>query len=86
MAESGLPGFEAVTWFGFVAPAGTPRDIIAKLNAEMTRVTAMPEVRQQLAAQSIDPMNSTPEQFSNYILDEIAKWAKVVKTSGARAE
>jgi tripartite-type tricarboxylate transporter receptor subunit TctC len=86
VAESGLPGFEAVTWFGFVAPAGTPREIITKLNAEMTRATAMPEVRQQLAAQSIDPMNSTPEQFSNYIRDEIAKWAKVVKTSGARAE
>jgi tripartite-type tricarboxylate transporter receptor subunit TctC len=86
VAESGLPGFEAVTWFGFVAPAGTPRDIIVKLNAEMTRVTGTPEVRQQLAAQSIDAMNGSPEQFSNYIRDEIAKWAKVVKTSGARAE
>jgi len=86
VAESGLPGFEAVTWFGFVAPAGTPREIITRLNAEMTRVTAMPEVKQQLAAQSIDAMSSSPEQFSNYIRDEIAKWAKVVKTSGARAE
>ncbi len=86
VTESGLPGFEAVTWFGFVAPAGTPRDIVTKLNAEMTRVTALPEVRQQLAAQSIDAMSSSPEQFSNYIRDEIAKWAKVVKISGARAE
>ena len=86
VAESGLPGFEAVTWFGFVAPAGTPRDIIVKLNAEMTRVTSLPEVKQQLAAQSIDALNGSPEQFSNYIRDEIAKWAKVVKTSGARAE
>jgi tripartite-type tricarboxylate transporter receptor subunit TctC len=86
VAESGLPGFEAVTWFGFVAPAGTPRDIIMKLNAEMTRVTALPDVKQQLAAQSIDAMSGTPEQFSVYIRDEIAKWAKVIKTSGARAE
>jgi tripartite-type tricarboxylate transporter receptor subunit TctC len=86
VAESGLPGFEAVTWFGFVAPAGTPRDIVMKLNAEMIRVTALPEVKQQLAAQSIDPLNGTPEQFGAYIRDEIAKWAKVIKTSGARAE
>jgi tripartite-type tricarboxylate transporter receptor subunit TctC len=86
IAESGLPGFEAVTWFGFVAPAGTPREIIMKLNAEMTRVTALPEVKQQLSAQSIDTLNSTPEQFATYIRDEIAKWARVVKTSGARAE
>lgn len=86
VAESGLPGFEAVTWFGFVAPAGTPREIVARLNAEVTRVTALPEVKQQLTSQSIDPMSSTPEQFSAYIRDEIAKWARVVKTSGARAE
>ena len=86
VAESGLPGFEAVTWFGFVAPAGTPREIVNKLNAEITRVTALPEVKQQLAAQSIDPLNGTPDQFTAYIRDEIAKWAKVVKTSGARAE
>ena len=86
VAESGLPGFEAVTWFGFVAPAATPRDIVVKLNAEITRVTALPEVKQQLAAQSIDPLNGTPEQFGTYIRDEIAKWAKVIKTSGARAE
>jgi len=86
VSESGLRGFEAVTWFGFVAPAGTPRDIVLKLNAEITRVAALPEVRQQLAAQSIDALNGTPEQFSAYIRDEIAKWAKVVKTSGARAE
>ncbi len=86
VAESGLPGFEAVTWFGFVAPAGTPREIVNRLNTEITRAAALPEVRQQLAAQSIEPLNGTPEQFGAYIRDEIAKWARVVKSSGARAE
>lgn len=86
VAESGLPGFEAVTWFGFVAPAGTPREIIVRLNTEINRVGALPEIRQQLAAQSIDAMSSTPEQFAAYIRDETAKWARVVKSSGARAE
>lgn len=86
VAESGLPGFEAVTWFGFVAPAGTPREIVNRLNTEITRAAALPEVRQQLAAQSIEPLNGTPEHFGAYIRDEIAKWARVVKSSGARAE
>lgn len=86
VAESGLPGFEAVTWFGFVAPAGTPREIVNRLNTEITRAAAVTEVRQQLAAQSIEPLNGTPEHFGAYIRDEIAKWARVVKSSGARAE
>jgi tripartite-type tricarboxylate transporter receptor subunit TctC len=86
IAESGLQGFEAVTWFGFVAPAGTPREIIIKLNTEINRGTALPEVKQPLAAQSIDAMNNSPEQFANYIREETAKWARVVKSSGARAE
>ena len=86
VAESGLPGFEAVTWFGFVAPAGTPRDVVAKLNAEIGRVAALPEVRQQLAAQTIEPQRGSPEQFGAYMREEIAKWAKVIKSSGARAE
>ena len=86
VAESGLPGFEAVTWFGFVAPAGTPREIVNKLNAEITRVTALPEVKQQLAAQSIDPLNGTPDQFTAYIRDEIAKWARVVREARIQAE
>jgi len=86
IAESGLQGFEAVTWFGFVAPAGTPREIIIKLNTAINRVTALPEVKQPLAAQGIDAMNNSPEQFANYIREETAKWARVVKSSGERAE
>jgi len=86
VAASGLQGFEAVTWLGFVAPAGTAREIIVKLNTEINRVTALPEVKQQLAAQSIDAMSNSPEQFANHIREETAKRARVVKSSGARAE
>ena len=75
-----------MTWFGFVAPAGIAREIIIKLNTAINRVTALPEVKQPLAAPSIDAMNSSPEQFANYIREETAKWARVVKSSGARAE
>lgn len=86
VAESGLPGYETVTWFGFVVPAATPRDIVVRLNAEIGRVLAQPEVRQQFAGQGIDVIGGTPEEFAAYIRAEIVKWARVIKASGARAE
>ena len=86
VAESGLPGYEAVTWFGFTAPANTPRDIIVKLNTDTLKVLNLPDVRQQFAAQGIDATGSTPEQFAAYIRSEISKWARAIKASGARAE
>ena len=86
VAESGLTGFETVTWFGFVVPAATTRDIVGKLNSEIVKVLAQPEVRRQFAAQGIDVIGGTPEQFAAYIRAEIAKWARVIKDSGARAE
>ncbi len=86
VAESGLPGFETVTWFGFVVPAATPRDLVIRLNSDIVRVLAQPEVRRQFAAQGIDVIGGTPEQFAAYIRDEIVKWARVIKESGARAE
>lgn len=86
VAETGLPGFETVTWFGFVVPAATARDIVGKLNSEIVKVLAQPEVRRQFAAQGIDVIGGTPEQFAAYIRAEIAKWARVIKDSGARAE
>jgi tripartite-type tricarboxylate transporter receptor subunit TctC len=86
IAESGLPGYEAVTWFGFTAPSGTSRDIIGKLNTDILKVLNAPEVRQQFAAQGIDATGSTPEQFAAYIRAEIAKWARAIKMSGARAD
>lgn len=86
VAESGLPGFETVTWFGFVVPAATARGIVGRLNTEIVKVLAQPEVRRQFAAQGIDALGGTPEEFAAYIRQEIAKWARVIKESGARAE
>ncbi len=86
VAESGLKGYETLTWFGFVAPAKTPPAIVARLNAEIVKVLAMPEVRSQFAAQGIETLGGTPEQFAAYIREEIAKWAKVIRLSGAKAD
>lgn len=86
VAESGLPGFETVTWFGFLVPATTPREIVSKLNAEIVKVLAQPEARQQFATQGIDIIGGTPEQFAAYIRDDIVKWTRVIRESGARAE
>lgn len=85
VAESGLPGFEATAWFGFVAPAGTPKDIVDKLNAEARKAMDVPEVRRTLVAQGFDVMGGTPQEFQQFIGTEMAKWAKVVAASGAKA-
>ncbi len=86
VAESGLKGYETLTWFGFVAPAKTPPAIVARLNAEIVKVLALPDVRNQFAIQGIETFGGTPESFADYIRDEIAKWAKAIKLSGAKAE
>jgi len=86
VAESGLKGYETITWFGFVAPAKTPQAIVARLNAEIVKVLALPDVRNQFAIQGIEVIGGTPEQFASYIRDEIAKWARAIKLSGAKAE
>lgn len=85
ISESGLAGFEVSGWYGVLAPAGTPRAIIDRLNAEIVKALQMPEVRQNMSAQSFDISPSTPEQFAAFIKSEIAKWGKVVKYSGAKA-
>jgi tripartite-type tricarboxylate transporter receptor subunit TctC len=84
--ESGLPGYEATAWQGVLAPAGTPRDIVVKLNAEIVRILNRPEVKKQLADQGFDTVGSTPEEFGEFIKVEIAKWAKVIKAAGIRME
>ncbi len=86
IAESGLPGFEASSWFGLLAPAGTPPAIIAKLNAEIAKWLATPEAREQLAAIGANIAAGTPEDFARHIQAETAKWAKVVKESGAKVD
>lgn len=86
MAESGFPGFEAGTWFGLLVPAGTPREIIARLHADVAKVTRLPEVQKQLEGQGATTIGNTPEQFAAYIKSESAKWAKVLKASGVKAD
>jgi tripartite-type tricarboxylate transporter receptor subunit TctC len=84
--ELGLKDFDAVGWNGLLAPAGTPREIIARLNAEVVRVLRTPEVRDQLTSQGADIVGNSPEEFSAWIKAEVKKWADVVKVSGAKID
>jgi tripartite-type tricarboxylate transporter receptor subunit TctC len=86
LAESGLPGFEASSWFGVLAPAGTPRDIVAKLNGAIAGWLASPEAKEKLLAQGAIAAGGTPEDFARHIGAETSKWAKVVKASGAHID
>jgi tripartite-type tricarboxylate transporter receptor subunit TctC len=86
ISEAGLPGFDANNWYGLVVPAKTPRAIIDQLNAEVTKVLNMPDVKATLFNQGLDPAPGTPEQFGAYIKSERVKWARVIKESGAKAE
>ncbi|MGZ5162094.1 MAG: Bug family tripartite tricarboxylate transporter substrate binding protein [Burkholderiales bacterium] len=84
--ESGLPGFEVVNWMGFLVPARTPHDIVAKLNAEIRAILQAPDTRERLLKQGMEPVGNTPEEFDAYIKSEIAKWSKVVKLAGIKAD
>ncbi len=86
LAEQGLPGFEADSWFAIFAPANTPKDLVAKLNAEFNRIFTLPDVQAKLRTLGLDPILGTPERLANFQRAEIAKWARVVKESGAKAE
>ena len=80
VAESGLPGYEATTWFGLFATAGTPREIVTKINAEVAKILADPQFREKfLAPQMFEPMASSPEEFADYIKAQTRKWAKVIR-------
>jgi tripartite-type tricarboxylate transporter receptor subunit TctC len=83
---AGLPGFEVIGWFGVLAPAGTPSDVISKLNAEIVRVLKLPDVRQRLSDQGAEAAPSTPEQFGALIRSDTVKWAKVIKATGMKPE
>ena len=86
MAESGLPGFEATSWFAVYAPAGTPPDVVAKLNAEIDRILALPDVREKLGGIGLDVVGGPPDQLAAFTRAELAKWSKVVKDAGAKAD
>ena len=81
-----VPGFEATTWFAMFAPAGTPRDVVSRLNAELVRVFKLPDVADKLKGLGLEPWLSTPEELAAYQATEIVKWAKVVRDSGAKAD
>jgi tripartite-type tricarboxylate transporter receptor subunit TctC len=86
IAEEGLPGFDAGVWYAFLAPAGTPKDIVAKLNSEILRAANHPEYRQVLASAAIDLVGSTPEALAKFMKSEITKWARVVKEANVRVD
>lgn len=81
-----VPGYEASGWYGTLAPSATPRELITKLNTDMNRVMRLPDVAQRLAGDGVEAVGTTPEQFGIYLRQEIVKWGKVVKASGAKAD
>ncbi|MES2564377.1 MAG: tripartite tricarboxylate transporter substrate binding protein [Pseudomonadota bacterium] len=86
LAEAGVPGYDANAWFGIFAPAGTPQAIVNRLNAEIVRIVKLPETRERFLTLGAEPVGSTAEQFGAFFKTEVAKWARVVKESGARVE
>jgi tripartite-type tricarboxylate transporter receptor subunit TctC len=86
IAESGLPGFSAVRWYGVLGPAGMPRPLVNRLNAEIARAVSQPDMGERFVAQGIDLQSGTPEQFAALIKSEVVKWRKVVRDAGARVD
>ena len=86
VAEAGVPGYAAGTWYGVLAPAGTPADIVSRLNAETRKALANADVRAAFASQGVDPAGDTAEQFAGFMREEFAKWGKVIREAGIKAQ
>jgi tripartite-type tricarboxylate transporter receptor subunit TctC len=86
VSEAGLPGYEVTNWWGIAAPTGTPRPIVERLHRELTAIVASAETKKRFEAEGADPLQMTPEEFGRFIAQETAKWARVVKDAGIRAE
>ena len=86
VAEAGLPGFQVDPWFGLLAPAGTPGEIVIRLNTEINKYLLDPKVREQMSSLGIDIVSKTPEQVGTFLIEEMALWTKVVKASGAKVD
>jgi tripartite-type tricarboxylate transporter receptor subunit TctC len=86
VTESGVPGYEVGVWFGMVAPAGTPPDVLAKLNTELNKILRDPDVKQKFADQGVNPAGGPPDRFGEHLRTQIEKWGRVVKESGAKVE
>jgi tripartite-type tricarboxylate transporter receptor subunit TctC len=86
IAEAALPGYEATSWYGVMAPAATPKDIVARLNSEIVKAVANPDTAERLAGEGANPVAGTSEQFGSFIRSEMARWALVIKATGASVE
>jgi tripartite-type tricarboxylate transporter receptor subunit TctC len=84
VSESGLPGYESVSWYGIFATAGTPRPIVDKLNASIRKIVASHDIRDALSNQGAEPVTDTPDEFAAIVRADVAKWAKIVKATGAK--
>ena len=82
IAEAGVPGYEATQWYGLVAPAGTPADIVARLHAQARAALATPEMKEKLAGDGAEPVGTTPAEFADHIRRELEKWSKVARAAG----
>jgi tripartite-type tricarboxylate transporter receptor subunit TctC len=86
IAESGLPGFEAISWFGLMAPSGTPAPIVAKVYQQAAKIVSEPEMKEKLAQLGLDTASDAPDAFAAIIKADIAKWAKVIKDANIKVE
>jgi tripartite-type tricarboxylate transporter receptor subunit TctC len=86
VAEAGVPGYDATIWLGIMAPTGTPKPVVDKLNAEIGKILKRPDVEQMWTKQGAVPMIMSPGEFEKYLRDDIEKWAKVVRASGAKVQ
>jgi tripartite-type tricarboxylate transporter receptor subunit TctC len=86
IAEAGVPGYEAVIWLGVIAPKGTPAPVVNRLNAEITKIAARPEVRQEWQQRGAVPMTMSPDEFQRFLGEDIAKWERIVRISGAKPD
>jgi tripartite-type tricarboxylate transporter receptor subunit TctC len=86
VAEAGVPGYQSVIWSGILAPAGTPRAVVNRVNAEVARIVQSPAMKKRLVELGSDPVGSRPEEFDAFIRSEVAKWAKIAKAAGVKAE
>lgn len=86
IGESGYPGFDAVSWFGLLAPAGTPAAIIERINTEVNKILTLPDVKEKIASEGGEPIGGTPQEFARILAEELPRWAKLVKESGAKLD
>jgi tripartite-type tricarboxylate transporter receptor subunit TctC len=86
VAESGVPGYETASWYGVLAPAGTPKAIVERLNREIAAIIRQPDVRERLASEGAEPAGGTPEEFALHIKRELARWSQVIRQARIKAE